>query len=279
MLALTEAFEKVKDVALAVTLSAGLAVGANADPSGDALYNPDTTFEKEQYYDNMLENPDMNVYDNDDIAWKLTDTGNEQAYYELKERADTSGGELGLNHRIERGVDQKMQRFDGSLSQNLSEGAQEIKNDYEAGLADKFGNWDEGDELALVAPEENENLELDVPDIQTLINEDGPEVAVQALVVQLMENGVHPAEVDEAMRAGNDFDVLNALADVAKDNGLEDLTNYGNDVQVAFAGIGVPEAIQNIAPEITEAQPQLAVTDPRFDMEEQQPKMNMMGMG
>ena len=244
----------------------------------DALYAPETAHEREQYFDNILKNPDMTAYDNDDIALKMTDTGNEQAYYTMKAMADASGGELGLNHKLERAVDQKMERFDGSLSQNLSEGAQEVKQDYEAGLADKFGNWDEGDALTLNAPE-FEEIELNMPEIQYILESGDPNVAVQAIYFELAEMGIDPDELDAAMRAGNDYDVLDALSQVAEDNGLDDVSQYGNDVQGAFADIGVPEAIQNVVPEITQVAPVLAANDPQWDLENQQPKMSSMAMG
>ncbi|MGH1456730.1 MAG: hypothetical protein ACRBDI_08105 [Alphaproteobacteria bacterium] len=277
MLALKQQFEDVNGEAIENTAQEAT-FDINAPVSNDALYSPDTTYEREVFYDNMLENPDMTVYDNDDIALKMTDTGNDQAYNTVKEMADTSGGELGLNHRMERGVDQKMERFDGSLSQNLSENAQGLKQDYEAGLADKFGNWEEGDALTLTTPDEGDP-ELNMPEILYLLEKEDPSVAVQAIYFELAEMGVDPNDLDAAMKAGNDYDVLDALSDVAEKNDLTDIAQYGNDVQQSFANIGVPEAIQNVTPEITQVQPEFAMNDLKWDLENQQPKVAAMGMG
>lgn len=286
MLAMKQQFEEVNGAAIedqpaqdaVFDLAVQPANEPQFDPSAnDALYDPDTAAEREVFYDNILKNPDMEVYNNDDIAWKLSDTGNEQAFYDLKERADTSGGELGLNHAIEKAVDNKMQRFDGSLSQNLSEAAQETKKDYEAGITDKFGNWDEGEELALKAPQEEE-LELNMPEISYMLETEDPNVAVQAIYFELSELGVNPNELDQAMTAGNDYDVLDALAQVADDNGINGISEYGNNVQAAFAEMGVPEAIQNIAPDMTQIQPAFAANDPQWDLENNQPKVQSFGM-
>ncbi|MGN7437826.1 MAG: hypothetical protein ACTHOO_04205 [Alcanivorax sp.] len=89
--------------------------------------------EREQYFADVLINPDFEKYDADIISLKLGDTGNEDALADLKERADVSSGELGLMHAIERDVDQSMLRFQGSRSQNLSEGAQMVHEAMEAG--------------------------------------------------------------------------------------------------------------------------------------------------
>ena len=92
-----------------------------------------TEAEREAYFDDILINPDFEKYDADIISLKLGDTGNEDALADLKERADISSGELGLMHAIERDVDQSMLRFQGSRSQNLSEGAQLVHEAMEAG--------------------------------------------------------------------------------------------------------------------------------------------------
>ncbi len=278
MLALKQQFEEVKGEAIEDIGPKDAAFDTTVAAGSDALYAPDTAYEREQYFDNVLKNPDMNIYDNDVIAWNLTDTGNEQAVDDIKARADATSGELGLNHKMEGYVDNKLKRLDGSLSQNLSESAQGVKKDYEAGLADKFGNWEEGDELSLSAPEEGEP-ELNMPEILYLLESEDPSVAVQAIYFELAEVGVNPNELDDAMRAGNDYDVLDALSDIAEKNGMKDVAQYGNDVQQAFANIGVPEAIENVAPPITEMQPELAAHDPKWELENQQPKVSAFAMG
>ncbi len=272
MLAMKQQFDEVNGEAIEAQpeQDAVLAMAAN-----EPVFDPNTAFEREQYFDQILENPDMEIYDNDEIARKLSDTGNEQAYQDLKERADTSGGELGLNHALESAVDKKMQRVDGSLSQNLSEGAQEIKENYQDGLTDKFGNWDETEELALSVPQEEE-LELNMPEVAYMLEAEDPNVAVQAIYFELAEKGVDPNELDKAMSVGNDYDVLEALSQVAEDNGLDDIAEYGRDVQVAFAEIGVPEAINNVTPE--PVTPALAMNDPKWELENNQPQFQTPGM-
>ncbi len=269
MLALKQQFDEVNGEAL-------------NDASNDALYSPDTAFERQQYFDNVLENPDMNVYDNDVIAWNLTDTGNEEAVDDIKQRADASSGELGLNHRMEGFVDEKLERLDGSLSKNLGEVAQNIKQDYEAGIADKFGNWNEEDALTMDAPV-SEEPELNMPEVLHMLEQEDPSVAVQAMYAELLDqftdNGIDVNILDDAMKFSSDYDVLDALSIVAQENGFEGVAQYGSNVQSAFAAIGIPEAIENIAPEITEVQPEFAMNDPRFEMEQQQPTFNAMRMG
>ncbi len=202
----------------------------------------------DNFWRNLNEDADFQKYGAMRISERAMESTNEDLARDILERASVSGGKLGVaNQELSQHIDRKFQRFDGSVTSNIS--------------AQERVEW-----------KEEEHLALDVPEVSYVLDE-GPEMAVQALAVALEEAGI---DIEDAMKASSSFDVLQNLADLAKENGMDDIAEYNNTVQVAFAGMGIPEAIQNVAPEITELEnvPQLAMSDLEYD-QRQQPVFGM----
>ncbi len=178
--------------------------------------------EREQYFDAVMENPDLTEYDADVISMKLGDSGNEQALYQLKEMADTSSGELGLMHKIERDVDESMARYDGSRSQNLSESAQ-------------MGH-------------EVHNLS----DMPVARGEDMNPV-IAAIYMALGAFGISEGTLNEAMAAGdvdNDRATLEVFHELAEKSGLHELVEYIQGADEVAMHAQLEAGIRDVAPAI-----------------------------
>ena len=207
----------------------------------------------DNFWKNMSQDPDFEKYGAMRIAERQMEFGNEDMGRDILERASISGGKLGVVNKIlSEAIDKKFERFDGSISTNISALGREEHEDVALRGAD---NWSAED-----------HFELDVPEISYVL-EDGPERAVEAVAVELAARGVDMDKIDDAMKASNSFDVLQNLTELAQDEGFDDVANYNNDIQMAFADQGVPEAIQNVAPELAQIPdaPQVAMNDPEYD--------------
>ena len=217
----------------------------------------------DNFWKNMSTDPDFEKYGAMRVAERQMEFGNEDMGRDILERASISGGKLGVvNKTLSEAIDKKFERFDGSISANISASGRDEHEDIAVQGADPaaLDDWSVEEQLA-----------LDVPEISYVL-EEGPQRAVEAVAIELAERGVDMDEIDDAMKASNSYDVLQNLTELAQDEGFNDIADYNTDVQVAFADQGVPEAIQNIAPDIAhiENAPKVAMND--FDYNERQPQ-------
>ncbi len=202
------------------------------------------------------------------------DHGSEGYFAEYTGVAETvAGGKAGKGSELAEAADKNVEARNGSRETDIAQTSRVEDK------VDKMENHWRADEALTLDVPGDDDPELNMPEISYMLETEDPNVAVQAIYFELAEKGVDPNEIDKAMTAGNDYDVLDALSQVAEDNGLDDVAEYGRDVQVAFAGIGVPEAIQNITPQIDQVTPAVAANDPKWELENDQPKVQTFGMG
>ncbi len=228
---------------------------------GGEDYNLDTEFGRQQYFDAVLNDPDFTRYDADVIAMRLGDVGKDEMYNYLKEMADLSSGQLGLMHAIERSVDNGLKRFDGSLSQNLSEIAQFKHEALELGASDK--------------------LSFDTPDMPHIGNNyDDLQSSLYFIYEQLLEAGVSETDLNQAMAAGgidNDRATLSSFYDLAQDNDIT-LSSYIQNVDQAYVDIMHADGVKDIKAvvgTVTE-EPELAVNEPAYEQRVAPPTMGVM---
>lgn len=183
-----------------------------SDAANDADYLArDTSAANAEYYDNFMNNlEDIQSHDIDYVSLHLGDYGKEEAFYQIKEIADTTSGELGKAATLEESVDQAQERFQGSLSQNLSEDGQARQEALELSVPDDF---------------------IDRPDMAET------EAAISAVYFELMESGVPESDLVHAMAAGGPDDhhaTIEVFHDLAQENGLPMLGGYLEGVDHAL---------------------------------------------
>ncbi len=228
----------------------------------DDNYNLDTAFGRQQYFDAVLNDPDFTKYDADVIAMRLGDVGKDEMYNYLKEMADMSSGQLGLMHSIERNVDNGLSRFDGSLSQNLSEGAQ-LKHEV----------------LELSTPD---TLNFNAPHVPLIGNNNNDlQIAVYFIYEQLIEAGVPESDLNHAMAAGgidNDRATVGAFYDLAQDNDVA-LSDYIQNVDQAYVGVMRADGIKDIEAIVGTVieEPELTANDYEYEQKIAPPVMGAMG--
>lgn len=143
---------------------------------------PDYDAANDAYFDNIMRNPDLNLYDNDVISNRLGDSGNDQAAYTLFAEASTTGDHLGNNHVLERDVDEAMEAV---YSQNDS------LNISDAGYAHDRS----------VIGGDIEHFNYDTPEFE--IHEDHDmEVAIMAVYEAMVNAGVPESELNLALATG-----------------------------------------------------------------------------
>tara|TARA_R110001592_G_scaffold3525_37_gene20316 strand:+ start:539 stop:1264 length:726 start_codon:yes stop_codon:yes gene_type:complete len=219
--------------------------------------NPDdlnSAAEREQYFGDMLTDPDLTKYDVDVISMRLGDTGNEAALSSLDNAADVSGGQLGKMNTLERDVDQSNLRVQGSLSKNLSDGEQ-------------------------VNHEKMEHSGY--PVVQ---GADDMNPAIAAMYMALNMFGISRGQLTEALAAnGPDDDraTLSSFYEMAEEANLGKLMDYIQDTDGFAAHFQVEAGMKDVAPVVgTEPEPTATTAETELALAQQlEQQAEMSGMG
>ncbi len=202
--------------------------------------NP-SAFEREQYFENMLKDPNFEHHDVDYVSLLIGDSGNEQALGQIMDMADTSSGELGKMRTLERDVDQNVMRLQGSLSKNLSDMHQ---NRHQA--------------------------------MENMPNVTGPEdvePAIAAVYEQLEQAGIPEADLIGALAAGGPEDNVATLA-ALNDMAGEELGEY---IQVAHAEAWAADPSTDGLPPSLNEEPNPEALTPDYETSAPAPMAMKMG--
>lgn len=227
-------------------------------------FNQESGIAQDQDYIRTLLN-DPNGKNLDMLSNMMGDHSNEAVLAEYAETARSlAGGRGGDAQTLARDADEAVERFSGSREFNISADAR-IEDQIE---------WSVDDALILAVPDDENTAPM--PEISYILEQDDPQMAIMAVAADLAARGVNLDDIDYAMTAGNDFDVLNELVKIAEDNDLDDVANFGKGVQQGFADMGVAQAMVYAAPEVQA--PEFKIDEPIFKPEEQRPVFGAMAM-
>ncbi len=240
-------------------------------------FNQESGATQDQDYIQALLN-DPNGKNLDMLSNIMGDRSNEAVLAEYAETARSlAGGRGGDAQVLAQDADEAVERFSGSREFNIS-AFERIEDKIEAIVDLNHGeidDWSVDDALILAVP--NDENTAPMPEISYILEQDDPQMAIMAIAADLAARGVDMDDIDRAMTAGNDFDVLNELVQIADDNDLDDVANFGKNIQQGFADMGVAQAMVYAAPEVQV--PEFKIDEPIFKPEEQRPVFGAMAMG
>lgn len=168
---------------------------------------------REQYFDDILLNPDLAVNDIDVISMQQGNVASEVTAMELMESASTTGDQLGRNNTLELATDRLLQARNGSREVELS------TQHREAGWSvfdpdSQHGMWQVGN---------RHDQDGVYSDVRATIN---------GLALSMNAQGIEWDELNQAMGKGGSLESLDQIRDAL--SGLNDMAMN----RAGFAGFG-----------------------------------------